>query len=48
MPSRIGVTRSGLRKKSAHQIVSSVPIQPSGVQIQNKMRLANAKPPTKG
>ena len=48
MPSRTGVTRTGSRKNSAHQIVSSVPIQPSGVQIQNRIRLASAKPPMKG
>src|SRR5689334_18673608 len=48
MPSRTGVTRIGSRKNSAHQIVSTVPIQPSGVQIQNRIRLASAKPPMKG
>ncbi len=48
MPSRIGVTRTGSRKKSAHQTVSKVPIQPSGVQIQNRIRLASAKPPING
>ena len=44
----IVVTRTGSRKNSAHQTVSSVPIQPSGVQIQNSTRLASAKPPMKG
>jgi hypothetical protein len=48
MPSRTGVTRTGSRKNSAHQTVSSVPIQPSGVQIQNRIRLASAKPPMNG
>ena len=46
--SRNGVTRCGSRKNKAHQIVKTVPIQPSGVQIQKKMRLASAKPPMKG
>src|SRR5438552_599451 len=35
MPSRTAVTRTGSRKNSAHQTVSTVPIQPSGVLIQN-------------
>ncbi len=48
MPSRTGVTRTGSRKNSAHQTVSNVPIQPSGVQIQNRIRLASAKPPING
>ena len=48
MPSRTGVTRTGSRKNSAHQTVRTVPIQPSGVQIRKKMRLASAKPPMKG
>ena len=48
MPSRTGVTRTGSRKNSAHQTVSTVPIQPSGVQIQNRIRLASAKPPMNG
>ena len=48
MPSRNGVTRFGSRKNSAHQTVSKVPIQPSGVQIRKKIRLASAKPPMKG
>ena len=48
MPSRTGVTRTGSRKNNAHQIVSTVPIQPSGVQIQNRIRLASAKPPMNG
>jgi hypothetical protein len=48
MPSRTGVTRTGSRKNSAHQMVSNVPIQPSGVQIQNRIRLARAKPPMNG
>jgi hypothetical protein len=47
-PSRTGVTRTGSRKNSAHQMVSTVPIQPNGVQIQNKIRLASAKPPMNG
>ena len=48
MPSRTGVTRTGSRKNSAHQTVSSVPIQPSGGQIQNRIRLTRAKPPMNG
>ena len=48
MPSRTGVTRTGSRKNSAHHTVRSEPIQPSGVQIQNRIRLASAKPPMKG
>jgi hypothetical protein len=48
MPSRTGVTRTGSRKNSAHQTVKPVPIQPSGVQIQNRIRLTSAKPPIKG
>jgi len=48
MPSRTAVTRTGSRKNSAHQTVSTVPIQPSGVQIQNRIRLASAKPPMNG
>ena len=47
-PSRTGVTRGGSRKNSVHQTVSKVPIQPSGVQIQNSTRLASAKAPMKG
>ena len=48
MPSRTGVTRTGSRKNSAHHTVNTVPIQPSGVQIQNRIRLASAKPPMNG
>jgi len=48
MPSRTGVTRTGSRKNSAHQIVSKVPIQPSGVHSQNRSRLTSAKPPMNG
>src|SRR5580693_1024314 len=48
MPSRTGVTRTGSRKNSAHQSVSKTPIQPSGVQIQNRIRVASAKPPING
>ena len=48
MPSRSGVTRTGSRKNSAHHTVSTVPIQPSGLQIQNSTRLASAKPPMNG
>ena len=48
MPSRTGVTRTGSRKNSAHQIVSTVPIQPSGAQTRNRIRLASAKVPTNG
>src|SRR5262249_51811784 len=48
MPSRTGVTRTGSRKNNAHQIVSTLPIQPSGGQIQNRPRRASAKPPRKG
>src|SRR5882724_7457971 len=48
MPSRTGVTRTGSRKNSAHQTVSKVPIQPSGVQIQNRIKLPSAKPPING
>ena len=47
-PSPIGVTRGGSRKKYAHHSVSTVPSQPSGVQSQNRTRLASAKPPMKG
>ena len=48
MPSRYGVVRTGSRKNSAHQTVRTVPIQPSGGQIQNATRLTSAKPPMKG
>src|SRR6516164_6358003 len=48
MPSRTGVTRTGSRKNSAHQMVNTVPIQPSGAQIQNRNRLTSAKPPMNG
>ena len=48
MPSRTGVTRTGSRKNSAHQTVKAVPIQPSGVQIQNRIRLTAANAPMKG
>src|SRR6266581_1818339 len=47
-PSRVGVTRSGSRKNSAHQIVSTVLIQPSGDHSQNRSRLASAKMPMNG
>src|SRR5262245_2951540 len=47
-PSRVGVTRSGSRKNSAHQTVSTVPIQPSGDHSQNKSRLASANMPMNG
>src|SRR5579885_457028 len=47
-PSRTGVTRGGSRKKKAHQIVSTVPIQPSGVHSQNRDRATSAKAPMNG
>src|SRR3984893_15639272 len=47
-PSRTGVTRTGSRKNSAHQIVSKLPIQPSGDQIQNRIRLASEEPAING
>src|SRR5262249_56337477 len=47
-PSGVGVTRLGSRKNSAHQIVSTVPIQPSGDHSQNRIRLTSAKMPMNG
>ena len=46
--SRTGVTRTGLRKNSAHQIVSTRPIQPSGDHSQKNSSVTTAKPPMKG
>ena len=43
MPSRTGVTRAGSRKNSAHQSVSTVPIQPSGDQSQNRIEAHERK-----
>src|SRR5262245_43916757 len=47
-PSRVGVTRSGSRKNNAHQIVITVPIQPSGDHSQNRIKLTSAKMPMNG
>jgi hypothetical protein len=47
-PPPSGVTRGGSRKKYAHHSVSTVPIQPSGVQRMNSTRLTSAKMPMNG
>ncbi len=41
-PSPTGVTRRGSRKKYAHQAVARAPIQPSGVEIQNRISVTSA------
>jgi hypothetical protein len=38
----------GMGKGSAHQMVRTTPIHPSGEKIQNRIRLTSAKPPMKG
>ena len=47
-PSRIGVTRGGSRKNSTHQMVRTVPNQPSGVHTQNRKIVTSAKMPMNG